>query len=123
MHRPFTFKCFVSLQREFALKHFPNDSLVKLVGQLYEVVPGVLTQHGKTANPWPNVDSHSGVLLHYYKMHEADYYTVLFGASRALGVLANMVVGRVLGLPLERPKSLTLDAINKQMLAQTAKKL
>jgi citrate synthase len=110
-------------QREFALKHFPNDPLVKLVSQLYEVVPGVLTQHGKTANPWPNVDAHSGVLLSHYKLTEYDYYTVLFGASRALGVLANTVVGRILGLPLERPKSLTLDAIAKQMAAQTAKKL
>jgi citrate synthase len=107
-------------QREFALKHFPNDPLVKLVSQLYEVVPGVLTQHGKTANPWPNVDSHSGVLLSYYNLKEYDYYTVLFGASRAIGVLANTVVARILGLPLERPKSLTLDAIAKEMAAKEA---
>lgn len=109
-------------QREFALKHFPEDPLVKLVGQLYEVVPGVLTQHGKTANPWPNVDAHSGVLLHHYNLDQYDYYTVMFGASRALGVLANTVIGRILGLPLERPKSLTLEAIEKQMIAQTAHK-
>lgn len=109
-------------QREFALKHFPNDPLVKLVSQLYEVVPGVLTKHGKTANPWPNVDSHSGVLLYYYNLREYDYYTVLFGASRAIGVMANTVVARILGQPLERPKSLTLDAIKKQMVAQTKDK-
>ena len=23
----------------------------------------MLTEHGKTKNPWPNVDAHSGVLL------------------------------------------------------------
>ena len=50
-------------QREFALKHLPNDPLFKLVSQLYNIVPNVLTEHGKTKNPWPNVDSHSGVLL------------------------------------------------------------
>ena len=109
-------------QREFALKHFPNDPLVKLVSQLYEVVPGVLTKHGKTANPWPNVDSHSGVLLYHYNLREYDYYTVLFGASRALGVLANTVVARILGQPLERPKSMTMDAILKQMVQQTKPK-
>ena len=31
-----------------------------------QVVPDVLTKHGKTKNPYPNVDSHSGVLLWHY---------------------------------------------------------
>ena len=50
-------------QQEFANKHMPNDPLFKLVAQLYRVVPDVLREHGKAANPWPNVDAHSGVLL------------------------------------------------------------
>lgn len=50
-------------QREFALKHLPEDPLFKLVGQIYKVAPGVLLEHGKAKNPWPNVDAHSGVLL------------------------------------------------------------
>ena len=51
------------VQREFALKWLPNDPMFKLVSDLYEVVPAVLKEHGKAANPWPNVDAHSGVLL------------------------------------------------------------
>ena len=98
-------------QREFALKHLPTDPLFKLVSQLYNVVPNVLLEHGKTKNPWPNVDAHSGVLLQYYGMKEEDYYTVLFGVSRALGVLSQLVWDRALGLPIERPKSLTTEAI------------
>ena len=66
-------------QREFALKHLPNDPLFKLISPIYEVVPGILTKHGKTKNPWPNVDAHSGVLLQYYGLKEHNYYTVLFG--------------------------------------------
>jgi len=54
------------IQRQFALKHMPDDPLVRLVSMIYNVVPGVLTEHGKTKNPWPNVDAHSGVLLRYY---------------------------------------------------------
>ncbi|MGH0187779.1 UNVERIFIED_CONTAM: hypothetical protein FKN15_026895 [Acipenser sinensis] len=50
-------------QREFALKHLPNDPLFKLVAQLYKIVPNVLLEQGKAKNPWPNVDAHSGVLL------------------------------------------------------------
>lgn len=51
-----------------------------------------MTEHGKTKNPWPNVDAHSGVLLQYYGLVEQDYYTVLFGVSRALGCLSQVCV-------------------------------
>jgi len=92
-------------QREFGLKHLPSDPLFRLVAQLYGVVPKVLAEHGKTKNPWPNVDAHSGVLLQHYGLVEEGFYTVLFGASRALGVLSALVWDRALGHPLERPKS------------------
>jgi len=101
-------------QREFALKHLPNDPLFKLVSQLYEVIPKVLTEHGKTKNPWPNVDAHSGVLLQHYNVKEENFYTVLFGVSRALGVLAQLIWDRALGFPIERPKSVTTDWIEKE---------
>lgn len=50
-------------QREFALKHLPDDPLFKLTSTAYKVVPPILTELGKVKNPWPNVDAHSGVLL------------------------------------------------------------
>lgn len=98
-------------QREFALKYLPNDPLFHVISHLYDVVPEVLKETGKVANPWPNVDAHSGTLLIHYGMKEYDFYTVLFGVSRALGVLASLTWDRYLGLPLERPKSFTSDAI------------
>ena len=63
-------------------------------------------------NPWPNVDAHSGVLLQHYGLTEDTFYTVLFGVSRAMGVLAQGIISRGLGLPIERPKSLTLAEIS-----------
>lgn len=102
-------------QREFALKHLPNDPLFKLVSQVYKIVPPVLMETGKVKNPWPNVDAHSGVLLQYYGMKEMNFYTVLFGVSRALGVLASLVWDRALGLPIERPKSMSTDGLMKAM--------
>ncbi|XP_009975609.1 PREDICTED: citrate synthase, mitochondrial, partial [Tauraco erythrolophus] len=66
------------------------------------IVPNVLLEQGKAKNPWPNVDAHSGVLLQYYGMKEMNYYTVLFGVSRALGVLSQLIWSRALGFPLER---------------------
>jgi citrate synthase len=77
-------------QRDFALKYLPNDPLFKIVNTIYEVMPGVLTEHGKTKNPFPNVDSHSGVLLWHYGFTEYNYYTVLFGVSRAMGALSQV---------------------------------
>jgi len=100
-------------QREFALKHLPDDPLFKLVSNVYKVVPGILGELGKVANPWPNVDAHSGALLQYYGMTEMSYYTVLFGVSRALGCLSSLVWDRALGLPIERPKSLSTEALKK----------
>ena len=98
-------------QMEFCQKHLPNDPLFKLVNMIYKVAPGVLTEQGKTKNPWPNVDAQSGVIQWYYGLREYDFYTVLFGVGRALGVLANITWDRALAYPLERPKSVTTDML------------
>ena len=105
-------------QREFALKHLPDDRLFKVVDTIYEVMPGILTEHGKTKNPYPNVDSHSGVLLWHYGFTQFQYYTVLFGVSRAVGGLCQLYWDRALGLPLERPKSVTPDWLWSQAKQQ-----
>jgi citrate synthase len=102
-------------QREFALKHLPDDENFKIVQILYEVVPEILKQQGKAKNPWPNVDAHSGCLLVHYGVTEYDYYTVLFGVSRALGVMASLVWDRALALSLERPKSVSTEWIRREI--------
>jgi len=102
-------------QREFGLKHCPDDEIFKVVSGIYEVAPDILREHGKAKNPWPNVDAHSGCLLVHFGVTEYDFYTVLFGVSRALGVLASLCWDRVLGLPIERPKTVTTDWIDEQV--------
>jgi citrate synthase len=94
-------------QREFCLKHLPDDLIFKYVDVLFRVVPPILEQQGKAKNPWPNVDAQSGVIQWYYGVKEYDFYTVLFGVGRAIGVAANIVWDRALGYPIERPKSVT----------------
>ena len=74
---------------------------------VFEIVPQVLKEQGKAKNPAPNVDAISGTLQYYYGVREFDFYTVLFGIGRALGVTANLVWARALDQPIERPKSLT----------------
>ena len=100
-------------QREFCLKHLPDDPIFAYVNVLYEVVPDILLEHGHAKNPWPNVDAQSGVIQWHYGLKEYDFYTVLFGVGRALGVAANIVWDRALGYPIERPKSLTTPMLEE----------
>ena len=87
------------------------DPVFRIVKANSEIAPSVLKEHGKTKNPYPNVDSVSGVLFHHYGFHETLYYTATFGVSRGLGPLAQLVWDRVLGLPIERPKSIDLKGL------------
>ncbi|MDP4258783.1 MAG: citrate (Si)-synthase, eukaryotic [Bacteroidota bacterium] len=98
-------------QMEFGKQHMPNDPLVQTVWNIYETVPPILQSLGKIKNPWPNVDAHSGALLVHYGLVEYEFYTVLFGVSRALGVLASLCWDRALNFPIERPKSVTTELV------------
>jgi len=98
-------------QMEFGKKHMPEDKLCRTVWTIYEAVPPILQSMGKIKNPWPNVDAHSGALLVHYGMVEYEFYTVLFGVSRALGVLASLCWDRALSMPLERPKSVSTSLV------------
>jgi len=101
-------------QREFALRNFPDDELFYVVDTIYSIMPDILTKHGKTKNPYPNVDAHSGVLLQHYGLTQQNYYTVLFGVSRQLGVLSGLIWDRLQGRPIERPKSVTSEWLIKK---------
>lgn len=105
-------------QMEFAKVHCPENPTVKTVWNVYEVAPAILESTGKIKNPWPNVDAHSGALLKHYGLIEEDFYTVLFGVSRALGVLASLCWDRALGFAIERPKSMTTEWISNYIAKQ-----
>lgn len=100
-------------QLEFGNQHFPDAPLFSLAKLVYEVVPGILSETGKVKNPWPNVDALSGSIQHHYGVKEYDFYTVLFGVSRILGITAQNVWSRALGKPIERPKSLTTTMLEE----------
>jgi len=84
----------------------PTDPTYQTVARVFKVVPEVLKQVQKIKDPWPNVDAHSGCLLYHFGMTEFPYYTVLFSVSRAMGMVAQLVVARGWGEPIERPKSM-----------------
>jgi citrate synthase len=96
-----------TLQHNFCQTHLKDDLMFQYTDMLYKVVPDILREQGKAKNPWPNVDAQSGVIQWHYGIKEYDFYTVLFGIGRALGVAANLIWDRALTYPLERPKSIT----------------
>lgn len=102
-----------TVQRDFCLNHMPDDLVFKYVNMLYQVVPEILIKQGKAKNPWPNLDAQTGVIQWHYGVREFDFYTVLFGIGRAIGITANIIWDRALGYPLERPKSLTTDMLEQ----------
>lgn len=105
-------------QRKFAEEYIKDSELIETVWKIFDVVPPILQGLGKVKNPWPNVDAHSGALLVHYGLKEYSYYTVLFGVSRALGVLAAGIWSRALGMPLERPKSVTMEWVRSFLADQ-----
>lgn len=87
----------------------PEFPLFKMVKLLAEVVPPILKANPKISNPYPNVDSASGALLQACGLVEPEYYTVLFGMSRTVGIAAQIVYERCearggKGVPIMRPK-------------------
>lgn len=102
-------------QQDFYRRYIKHDDITEIVQMVYKVAPPILEATGKIKNPWPNVDAHSGALLMHYGLTEFDFYTVLFGVSRSLGVLASLVWDRALGHPIERPSSITTDGIRKKI--------
>ncbi len=92
---------------EFGARVCPEDELYQIVAKVFKIVPNVLKEQGKAKDPWPNVDAASGCLLYHFGVTEFEYYTVLFGVSRAMGMCAQLIVSRALGEAIERPKSVT----------------
>ncbi|MCK4749273.1 MAG: hypothetical protein KAT15_19605, partial [Bacteroidales bacterium] len=72
--------------------------------------------------PWPNVDAQSGIIHWHYGINEYEFYTVLFGIGRSIGITANLIWDRALGYPLERPKSVTTDMLEKMAMKAVADK-
>ncbi|MCP4592698.1 MAG: citrate (Si)-synthase [bacterium] len=101
---------------EFGKEHLPKDPVFNTVARVYDVIPKVLEEFsaervkaGKApiANCWPNVDAGSGALLYHFGLTEFPYYTVLFSVSRAMGMLAQLILNRAMGTAITRPKSVS----------------
>lgn len=88
---------------------FPNHPLVKIATLLRSEGPKVLSENPKISDPYPNVDAISGTILSAAGFPYPEYYTVLFGTSRCIGIARQIVYERCearsgKGTPIIRPK-------------------
>jgi citrate synthase len=87
----------------------PDDPLFRTAANMRKVAVKVLKENPKVANPYPNVDAVSGTLLNAVGLTDSDYYTVLFGWARIVGIAAQIVDERTIlrggkGVPIYRSK-------------------
>jgi len=100
-----------TVQYAVAQNYYPEDPLVKMALMIRKMGSKVLKENPKVADPYSNVDAISGTLLTAAGFAYSDYYTVLFGLSRAVGIAIQIVYERVYardgkGTPIVRPKYL-----------------
>ena len=100
-----------TVQYDFVQKHYPDHPLVKIALLLRAEGPKVLSENPKISDPYPNVDAISGTMLTAAGFAYPEYYTVLFGLSRSVGIAMQIVYERTearegKGTPIVRPKYL-----------------
>ena len=96
---------------EFARAHFADAPLIRAALRAAETVPEILRQKTRIRDPNPNVDLISGPLMHACGLQEPEYHAVLISVGRALGVCAQAVIARGLGLPMLRPDSMNVQQL------------
>ncbi len=92
----------------YCQKHFPDHPLVKIALLLRTEGPKVLKENPKISDPYPNIDAITGSMLTAAGFPYPNYYTVLFGLSRCVGIAIQIVYERLearggKGTPIVRP--------------------
>ncbi|GIW23566.1 MAG: hypothetical protein KatS3mg068_2573 [Candidatus Sericytochromatia bacterium] len=100
-----------TVQYELGEKICPDSPIFRMAVTMRKVGTEFLKKQPKVSNPYPNVDAVSGSLLTSVGLTDDNYYTVLFGLSRCVGISAQIVYERLearngKGTPIVRPKYL-----------------
>lgn len=92
-----------------AEESFPNDPLVKMALLIRSQGTKVLKENPKIACPYPNVDAISGIVLSAAGFPYPQYFPLLFGMARVVGMAIQVIYERLearqgKGTPIIRPK-------------------
>lgn len=94
---------------DLANERYSGHPLIKIAKSLRSRGPKVLQENPKISNPFPNVDGISGSVLTAAGFPYSDYFTVLFGMARIVGISIQIFYERCVardgkGTPIIRPK-------------------
>lgn len=94
---------------EYAEKHFSENDLVKTTLLLRTIGSKILAENPKISDPFPNVDAISGTALSVAGFSYPQFYTLLFGLSRSVGIAIQVLYEREYarggkGTPIVRPR-------------------
>lgn len=100
-----------SILYELAQNKFATHPLVKIALKLRNQGVKVLKGKDKVSNPYPNVDAISGTVLTAAGFAYPEYFTLLFGMARSVGIAVQIVYERCQarkgkGTPIVRPRYL-----------------
>lgn len=92
----------------YAQKHFSAHPLIKIALLLRSEGTKVLKENPKISDPYPNIDAITGSVLTAAGFPYPEYYTILFGLSRCIGIAIQIVYERLearegKGTPIIRP--------------------
>lgn len=106
---------------DMAKHDYPDHPLVKMALLLRETAPKILKENPKISDPYANVDAISGTVLSAAGFPYPDYYTILFGLARVVGIGRQIVYERIeardgKGTPIIRPKYIFKPELGKPLL-------
>lgn len=98
-----------TVQYDLGEKICPDNKIFRMAVSMRKLGTEFLKKQEKVSNPYPNVDAVSGSLLTSVGLTDENYYTVLFGMSRCVGIAAQIIYERLearggKGTPIIRPK-------------------
>lgn len=93
---------------QYCQKHFPEHPLVKMALLLRTEGSRILKENPKISDPHPNIDAITGPMLSAAGFPYPEFYTILFGLSRCVGIAIQIVYERLearggKGTPIVRP--------------------
>lgn len=83
------------IQYELGKQLCPENLEFQTALAMRDVIPKILKENEKISDPYPNVDAVSGSLLNALGLTDSNYYTVLFGWSRCVGIAAQIIDERL----------------------------
>ncbi len=94
---------------KYVEEKYPDHPLVKIASLLRTEGTKVLKENPKISNPYPNIDAVSGTMLAAAGFPYPEYFTVLFGLARVVGISIQIIYERLearegKGTPIIRPK-------------------